>query len=127
MRDGKPKPVFWVGSALADLKEFPKQVRTDVGFALWVAQRGGRPAQAKPLKGIVSGSGILELVERHDGDAYRVVYTVRYKAAVYVLHAFQKKSKRGVRTPKHEIDVIRERLRAAEEHNRGIEHGEEQD
>jgi len=119
MKSGKPKPVFWVGSALADLKEFPNQVRTDVGFALWVAQRGDRPAQAKPLKGIVSGSGILELVERHDGDAYRVVYTVRFTEAVYVLHAFQKKSKRGARTPKHEIDVIRERLRAAAEHNRG--------
>ena len=116
MSEANPKPVFWVGSARADLRAFPEEVRTDVGFALWVAQRGGRPAQAKPLKGIVSGAGVLELVERHDGDTYRVVYTVRFKEAVYVLHAFQKKSKRGVATPKHEVEVIRERLKAAEEH-----------
>jgi len=87
-----------------------------VGFGLWVAQQGGRPAEAKPLKGIVSGAGVLELVERHDGDTYRVVYTVRFADAVYVLHAFQKKSKRGIKTPKHEIDVIRARLKSAEEH-----------
>ena len=79
---------------------------------------GGRPPQAKPLKGIVSGSGVLELVERHDGDTYRVVYTVRFENAVYVLHAFQKKSRRGIKTPKHEIDVIRARLKAAEAHYR---------
>ncbi len=116
MSDVKPKPVFWVGSARADLRAFPEDVRTDIGFALWVAQRGGRPAQAKPLRGIVSGAGVLELVERHDGDTYRVVYTVRFKEAVYVLHAFQKKAKRGIATPKHDIEVIRERLKAAEEH-----------
>jgi phage-related protein len=112
------KPLYWVGSARSDLRAFPDEVRTDVGFALWVAQQGGRPAQAKPLKGIVPGSGVLELVERHDGDAYRVVYTVRFKDAVYVLHAFQKKSKRGVQTPKHDIALIRERLKAAEAHYR---------
>ena len=110
------KPVFWVGSARSDVRAFPEEVRTDVGYALWVAQRGSRPTRAKPLKGIVSGAGVLELVERHDGDTYRVVYTVRFKEAVYVLHAFQKKSKRGIATPKHEVDVIRERLKAAEEH-----------
>ena len=68
------------------------------------------------MKGIVSGSGVLELVERHDGDAYRVVYTVRFKDAVYVLQAFQKKSKRGIKTPKHDMEVIRERLKSAEAH-----------
>lgn len=104
----------------SDIRSFPEGVRTDVGFALWVAQQGGRPAQAKPLKGIVSGAGVLELVERHDGDTYRVVYTVRFADAVYVLHGFQKKSKRGIKTPKHEIEVIRARLKAAEEHYRGI-------
>lgn len=118
MKEPKPKPVFWVGSSRSDLRAFPEDVRTDVGFALWVAQRGDRPAQAKPLKGIVPGSGVLEIVERHDGDAYRVVYTVRFKDAVYVLHAFQKKSKRGKQTPKHEVDVIRERVKTAEAHYR---------
>jgi len=110
------KPVYWVGSARSDLREFPDEVRTDMGFALWVAQQGGKPAQAKPLKGVVSGAGVLELVERYDGDTYRVVYTVRFKDALYVLHSFQKKSKRGIKTPKHEIDVIRERLKVAEAH-----------
>ena len=118
MSEANPKPVFWVASARSDLRAFPEEVRTDMGFALWVAQRGGRPAQAKPLKGIVSGAGVLELVERHDGDTYRVVYTVRFKDAVYVLHAFQKKSKRGIKTPKHDIEVIRRRLKAAEEHHK---------
>lgn len=116
MSEANAKPAFWVGSARSDLRSFPEEVRTDVGFALWVAQRGGRAAQAKPLKGIVSGAGVLELVERHDGDTYRVVYTVRFADAVYVLHAFQKKSKRGIETLKHEIDVIRARLKAAEDH-----------
>jgi phage-related protein len=116
MSAASPKPLFWVGSARSDVRSFPEEVRTDVGFALWVVQRGGRPAQAKPLKGVVSGAGVLELVERHDGDTYRVVYTVRFADAVYVLHAFQKKSKRGIKTPKHEVDVIRARLKAAQEH-----------
>jgi len=116
MNDSKPKPVYWIASARSDLQGFPAEVKTDVGFGLWVAQRGGKPAQAKPLKGIVPGSGVLELVERHDGDAYRVVYTVRFREAVYVLHAFQKKSKRGIKTPKHDIHLIRERLKAAEAH-----------
>ena len=116
MTDAKPKPVYWVGSSREDLRAFPEGVRTDVGFALWIAQRGGRPAQAKALKGVVSGAGVLELVERHDGDTYRVVYTVRFRDAVYVLHAFQKKSKRGIKTPKREIDIVRERLKDAEAH-----------
>jgi phage-related protein len=112
----KPKPVFWVGSSRSDLRTFPTDVKTDVGFALWVAQQGGRPAQAKPLKGVVPGAGVLEIVERHGGDAYRVVYTVRFEEAVYVLHAFQKKSKRGIKTPQHDIDLIGERFKAAEAH-----------
>ncbi len=118
MSDAQPKPVFWVGSSRDDVRAFPTEVRTDVGFALWTAQRGGKPPQAKVLKGIIPGAGVLELVERHDGDTYRVVYTVRFSAAVYVLHAFQKKSRRGIKTPKHQIDVIRERLKAAEQHYR---------
>ncbi len=116
MGDAKAKPVHWIGSARTDLQDFPVEVKTDVGFALWVAQQGGRPPQAEPLKGIVSGAGVLELVERHDGDTYRVVYTVRFKTSVYVLHAFQKKSRSGIKMPKHDIEVSRERLRAAEAH-----------
>jgi phage-related protein len=119
MSDVKPKPLYWIGSTLADLRRFPDQVKTDVGFGLWVAQRGGKPAQAKVLKKIVPGAGVLELVERHDGDTYRVVYTVRFKEAVYVLHAFQKKSKRGIETPKHDVELIRARWKAAEAHYGG--------
>ena len=101
---------------MADLREIPEEVCTDVGFAPWVAQRGDRPRQAKVLKRITTGSGVLERVERDDGGAFRVVYTVRFKSAVYVRHAFQKKSKRGIQTPKHDIDLIRERLEQAEVH-----------
>lgn len=118
MNESTPKLLYWVGSSLAEVRAFPEAVRTDVGFALWVAQQGQRPRQAKVMKGIVSGSGVLEIVERHDGDAYRVVYTVRFTEAVYVLHAFQKKSKRGIKTPKHDIDLIRDRLRDAEAHHK---------
>jgi len=112
----EPKPVYWVGSARSDLRAFPEEVRVDMGFALWVAQRGGTPAQAKPLKGVSSGAGVLALREAHDGNAYRVVYTVRFTDALYVLHAFQKKAKHGIATPKHDIEVIRARLKAAEAH-----------
>lgn len=113
------RPLYWVGSALADLKELPSDVRTDVGYALWRVQQGDHPPQARPLKGIAPGSGVLEIVERYEGNAYRVVYTVRFAGAVYVLHAFRKKSRRGIETPKHDIDLIRGRLKAAEAHHRG--------
>ncbi|WP_405283852.1 type II toxin-antitoxin system RelE/ParE family toxin [Gaopeijia maritima] len=119
MSESPPKPLYWVGSSLADVRAFPEAVRTDVGFALWVAQQGQRPRQAKVMKEIVSGAGVLEIVERHAGDAYRVVYTVRFTDAVYVLYAFQKKSRRGTKTPRHDIDLIRDRLRDAEAHHGG--------
>lgn len=110
-----PKPVEWVGSSQADLKTFPAPVRGVVGYALYQAQIGLKHREAKPLRGL--GSNVLEVVARHEGDAFRAVYTVRFKAAVYVLHAFQKKAKRGIATPKPEIDLIRRGLRAAEQHH----------
>lgn len=88
-----------------------------VGFALYRAQEGKKAPSAKPLKGIVKGAGVLEIVEEHDGDTYRVVYTVRFSEVVYVLHAFQKKAKRGIRTPKHEVDMIQRRYEAARAHH----------
>src|SRR5690348_6384616 len=94
----RPKPVFWVASSRKDLRKFPKPVRQTVGQALFDAQTGGKHPDAKPLRGF-RGAGVLEVVEDHDGSTYRVVYTVRFAGAVYVLHAFQKKSKRGVTTP----------------------------
>lgn len=108
------KPVEWVGSSKENLKEFPDPVQDRVGFALYQAQVGLKHHDAKPLRGL--GSSVLEVVSRHDGDTYRAVYTVRFKAAVYVLHVFQKKAKRGAETPKHDIDLIRDRLKIAERH-----------
>ena len=110
------KPVEWVGSSRADLKRFPDPVKARMGFALYRAQAGLRHRDAKPLKG--SGSGVLEVVSRHDGDTFRAVYTVRFETAVYVLHAFQKKARRGIATPKQELDTVRRRLKAAERHYR---------
>ena len=111
-----PRPVEWIGSSKADLKTFPESVRRVVGYALYQAQVGLRHRDVKPLRGL--GSNVLEMVSRHDGDAFRAVYTVRFRSAVYVLHAFQKKAKQGIATPKPEIDLIRRRLRAAEQHYR---------
>ena len=108
------KPVEWVGSSRDDLKKFPDLVKDRVGFALYRAQLGFKHRDAKPLRGL--GSGVLEVVSRHDGDTYRAVYTVRFRLAVYVLHAFQKKSKRGAETPKPEIDLVKRRLKEAEQH-----------
>ena len=94
--------------------KFPASVKRHVGFALHQAQAGLKHHDVKPLKGF--GSNVLEVVSRQDGDIYRAVYTVRLKAAVYVLHAFQKKAKKGTETPKPEIDLVKRRLRAAEQH-----------
>lgn len=108
-----PQPLIWVGSSKRDLKGFPRAVQRDLGQALEIAQFGRTPAHAKPLKGF-KGAGVLELVEDYDGDTYRAVYTVKLTDHVYVLHAFQKKSKRGIKTPGHVIDLVRARLREAE-------------
>lgn len=107
------KPLRWISSAREDLRDFPSQVRRIMGFALDQAQRSGKHPDAKPLKGFGS-AGILEVIDDYDGDTYRAVYTVRFAGIVYMLHAFQKKSKKGIATPKHEIDLIKRRLKEAE-------------
>jgi phage-related protein len=107
------KPLFWMGSSRADLREFPEEVRQVMGFALRQAQLGRKHRDAKVLKGF-GGAGVLEIVEDHDGDTYRAVYTVKFAGSVYVLHAFQKKSKKGIKTPTAEMNVIRQQLKAAE-------------
>jgi phage-related protein len=114
METGSTKDVVWVASSLDDLKKFPESVRQFMGFAIYQAQYGGKHVDAKPLKGY-KGSGVLEVVEDFDGDTYRTVYTVRFADAVYVLHAFQKKSKKGIATPRQDIDLIAARLRMAEQ------------
>jgi phage-related protein len=108
------KPVVWIGSTKADLSAFPEEVKDAIGYALYVAQQGGKHGHTKPLRGFGS-AGILEIVEHHDGDTYRAVYTVRLAGRVYALHAFQKKSKSGRKTPKAEIDLIKLRFKRAEE------------
>ena len=110
----RPKPVFWMASSRKDLKKFPNGVRQTVGLALFDAQTGGKHPDAKPLRGF-QGAGVLEVVEDDNGSAFRAVYTVKFAGVVYVLHAFQKKSKRGVKTPKRDLDRIRVRLQRAEQ------------
>jgi phage-related protein len=111
-----PKPVFWVGSSKKDLRAFPKAVRLTVGQALFDAQTGGKHPDAKPLKGF-GGAGVMELIENDAGNTYRAVYTIKFAGAIYVLHAFQKKSKKGIKTPPEEIEKIRSRLKDAEKHH----------
>ena len=107
------RPLLWMASSKRDYREFPSRVQDGFGFELYLAQTGQHPPSAKPLRGF--GSGTLELVEDFDGDTYRTVYTVRFGEAIYVLHAFKKKSKRGIKTPQSDIDLIRRRLRDAEQ------------
>jgi len=106
-------PLKWVERALDELLALPEPVRRAMGYAFRFAQAGVKPESAKPLKGF-GGAGVLEVVENHDGDTYRAVYTVKLAGVVYVLHCFQKKSKTGIATPQHTIDLIRQRLRVAE-------------
>lgn len=120
------KPLFWIASSKRDIQRMPDEVMDAFGFALHQAQEGSKHEDAKPLKGY-KGSGVLEVVEDFSGNTYRAVYTVRFKNAVYVLHVFQKKSKKGIATPKQDLDLINERLKTAEEHYaewmRGISDG----
>jgi len=110
---GRPalKPVVWMGDSLRVLRGFPPAVREEMGYALYLAQAGDKHLNAKPLKGL--GPGVLEIVSDHSGETYRAIYTLRLAGRVYVLHAFQKKSKRGIATPRAELDLVKQRLRRA--------------
>jgi phage-related protein len=110
------RPIFFVGSSRDDLSSFPTRVKSLVGYALHLAQLGDMSEKAKPLKGF--GSGVLEVVTDHDRETYRAVYTVRLTSGVYVLHCFQKKSSHGIKTPRHEIALIKRRLAEAIEQDR---------
>ena len=109
------KPLFWIGSSKNDLKDCPDEVQDNIGYALQWAQNGGKSPDAKPLKGF-GGAGVLEVVDDFDGNTYRAVYTVRFANAVYALHVFQKKSRKGIETPRQEIDLVKARLKRAEAH-----------
>jgi phage-related protein len=110
------KPLKFVGSSKQDLSAFPEPVKQDIGHSLFLAQQGERYRNAKTLKGFQGGS-VVEIVEDHIGDTFRCVYTTKLGDVVVVLHAFQKKSKQGISTPKHELDLIQSRLRDAIEKN----------
>lgn len=112
------KPVIWVGSSRRDFRALPIEVKSHMGYALYVAQQGGKHRDAKPLKGF-GGAGVVEIVSDYRGDTFRAVYTVRLAGSVYVLHVFQKKSKSGRETPTIEINLIKQRLRDAERIARG--------
>jgi phage-related protein len=109
------KPVEWIGSSRDDLRKFPQEVRRVMGQSIDDAQHGGEHPAAKALKGF-GGRGVLEVIDDFDGDTFRAVYTVKFAGVVYVLHAFQKKSRKGIATPQHEIDLIKARLKRAEDH-----------
>lgn len=107
----EPKPLVWVADSLEAVRSFPAEVKDEVGVALLHAQFGGKHEKTKPLRNV--GSGVREVVSDHRGDTYRAVYTVRLAGRVYVLHAFQKKSKSGIATPKSEIGLVKQRLKRA--------------
>ena len=115
------KPVIWMGSSLKDTKGFPPSVRRDIGYALHAAQNGETDPAAKAMKGF-GGRSVMEIIAPYAGDTWRAVYTVQFENAVYMLHAFQKKSKSGIATPRRELDLIRQRLADAEQDYRRRQH-----
>jgi phage-related protein len=107
------RAVIWMGNAKKNLREFPEEARKLIGDELQLLQFGGMPKDAKPFKGV--GSGVLEIAVRYDKDAYRTVVAVQLGKKLYVLHAFQKKSKRGIETPKRDVELIKQRYKEAKE------------
>ena len=107
------RPVVWLGNAKKNLKDFPEGARKLLGDELQLIQFGGMPKDAKPFKGV--GSGVLEIALRYSSDAYRVVVAVQLGRMIYVLHAFQKKSKKGIATPQKDVDLIKKRYAEARE------------
>jgi phage-related protein len=113
-----PRPVAWIGSSKKDFASFPEEVQAEMGYALYLAQTGQRHRHTKMLKGLPSGT--LEVLVTSSGGTYRMIYTIRFPSVVFVLHAFQKKSKSGIATPKFEMDIVQQRLRDAEEWMKGV-------
>ena len=114
MNEKQEKPLRWIASALNDLKNFPEDVQDVMGYALDLAQHGQKHPNAKPLHGF-SGAGVLEIVDDFDGDTYRAIYTVKFEGVIYLLHSFQKKSKHGIATPQQDIELVKKRLKIAQE------------
>ncbi len=105
------RPLVWMGDSRKNIREFPEEVRVSVGYALQLVQAGETPLEAKSFKGV--GSGVYEIVKRYDTDTYRAVYAVKIGETIYVLHAFQKKSKKGGKTPQADVDLIKQRYKDA--------------
>ena len=116
------KRLVWVGSCREDLRSFPEEVRLGMGYALYLAQAGGKHPDAKPLRGF-GGAGVLEIVDDFDGDTYRAVYTVKFPGAVYALHAFQKKSRQGKATARRDLGLVKKRLMRAAQVHAGLSAG----
>ena len=116
-------PLVWVGPSRQDLRDCPAPVQRIIGKALLQAQRGEHAVTAKRLRGDLAG--LVEIVDDFDGNTYRAVYTTKLAGAIYVLHVFQKKATRGIATPKHELDLIKTRLRRAREHHAAHRHAED--
>jgi phage-related protein len=113
MDSARLKQVVWMGDSLALLRQFPREVQREIGHAIYLAQVGGKHTRAKPLKGF--GPGVWEVLSDESGDTFRAVYTVRLAGRIYVLHVFQKKSKKGIATPLRELWLVKQRLKRAEE------------
>ena len=113
-RADEPRPLIWRGASKTDFMAFPPTVQREMGYALFLAQMGERHSTMAKTLGGFGGATVIEVRESHDGNAYRAVYTVRYADAVYVLHAFQKKSPSGIRTANRDVDLVAERLKTAE-------------
>jgi phage-related protein len=107
------RPISWLKGARKDFEDFPQEAQLDMARALTILAEGQMPDIAKPLTGL--GSGVMELALKHRGDAFRVIYALQIDTDIWVIHAFQKKSKSGIKTPKHEIDLIHERLKRLKE------------
>lgn len=112
MKTSQLKPIVWIGTTIADLRSFPKNVKDCIGYALYEAQKGIKPFKAKPMKGL---SGVIEIKTDYLADTYRTVYTVKLGEQLYVLHVFKKKSKKGISTPKPDIGLIKSRLKIAQD------------
>lgn len=107
------RPVVWLGNSRKNIQAFPPDARRIIGGELQLMQYGGMPKDAKPFRGI--GSGVIEFAIRHDGEAYRTVVALQFGRNIYVLHAYQKKSKKGIATPKQDVDLIKQRYKEAKE------------
>lgn len=110
------KSVIWMGDSLKQVKSFPEEVRRDIGSSLYDAQLGNKPSNAKPFKEV--GRGVFEIVTRFDSNTYRTVYAVQISNCIYVLHAFQKKSPKGIKTAQKDIDLIKQRYKQAVEQSK---------